>query len=46
MILACADGGLLCGPLVATGVAALAAWLATRPKPDPEDRSEQTDWTA
>jgi len=30
MILACVDGGLLCGPLLAAGLVWLIAWLRCR----------------
>ena len=40
MILACADGGLLCVPALVACAGGLAAWLATKKKP------KQTDKTA
>lgn len=41
MILACVDGGLICGPLLAAVVTGLAAWMKLKPEtPEKEVKAE------
>ena len=40
MILACADGGLLCVPALIAGVGALVAWLKLKPEPKEQVKAE------